>query len=114
MSDKTDRRCFLARGVLGFWNRNRHENLLIATRGKMPAPDPSNLEPSLYPEEKGVHSAKPEYFRDVISRYYPDLPKVELFPRINGSMPDGWWAWGAEAHVPIQQSLDVQHAEAAG
>jgi len=90
---------------LGFWNRNRHECLLVATRGKMPAPDPSLLEESLYSEKRGEHSAKPTYFRDMIGCYYPDLPKVELFARIDGQMPDGWHAWGNEARVPQHQSL---------
>jgi N6-adenosine-specific RNA methylase IME4 len=95
----------------GYWNRNRHENLLIATRGKMPAPDPSLLEDSLFSEKRGEHSAKPAYFRDMIGRYYPDLPKVELFPR--GTLPEGWHGWGNEARLTQQQSLDIETAEAA-
>ena len=90
---------------MGFWNRNAHEVLLIATRGKMPAPQPSLLRPSLYREARGKHSAKPKYFRDLISAYYPDLPKVELFPRIDGALPEGWFGWGNQANVPQQQSL---------
>jgi N6-adenosine-specific RNA methylase IME4 len=73
---------------LGFWNRNVHETLLIATRGKMPAPDPSTLKPSLYSEARTRHSAKPEYFRDLITAYYPDLPKVELFSRVDGAIDE--------------------------
>jgi N6-adenosine-specific RNA methylase IME4 len=90
---------------MGFWNRSAHECLLIATRGKMPAPEPSLLRPSLYREARGKHSAKPKYFRDLITAYYPDLPKVELFPRINGALPETWFGWGNEANVPQQQSL---------
>jgi len=93
----------------GFWNRNRHESLLIATRGKMPAPDPEALEPSLYPEERGAHSRKPEYFRDLIARYYPDLPKVEMFAR--GKLPENWFGWGNEAQPDAQQSLLPEAAE---
>jgi N6-adenosine-specific RNA methylase IME4 len=96
---------------LGFWNRNVHETLLVATRGKIPAPDPSLLKPSLYREARSRHSAKPEYFRDMISAYYPDLPKVELFPR--GSLPEGWHGWGNEARLTQQQTLGLETAEAA-
>jgi N6-adenosine-specific RNA methylase IME4 len=93
---------------LGFWNRNVHETLLIATRGKIPAPDPSTLKPSLYSEARGRHSAKPEYFRDLITGYYPDLPKVELFSRVDGALPEGWHAWGNEARVQKQQTLGIE------
>jgi N6-adenosine-specific RNA methylase IME4 len=96
---------------LGFWNRNCHECVLIATRGKMPAPDPSVLRPSLYREAKGKHSAKPKYFRDLITAYYPDLPKVELFAR--GELPENWSAWGNQANVPEQQQLGIEPAEEA-
>lgn len=98
---------------LGFWNRNVHETLLIATRGKIPAPEPSVLKPSLYSEARTRHSAKPEYFRELITAYYPDLPKVELFSRVDGEMPDGWKAWGNEARVQKQQSLGIDSGEEA-
>jgi N6-adenosine-specific RNA methylase IME4 len=93
---------------LGFWNRNVHETLLVATRGSMPAPDPSKLHPSLHSEPRTRHSAKPEYFRDMITSYYPDLPKVELFSRVDGSLPEGWRAWGNEARVQKQQTLGIE------
>jgi len=96
---------------LGFWNRNVHETLLVATRGKMPAPDPSVLERSLYSETRRDHSAKPVKFREIISAYYPDLPKVELFPR--GTLPETWHGWGNEARLTEQQSLAIESAEAA-
>lgn len=99
--------------ALGFWNRNVHETLLVATRGKIHAPDPSLLKPSLYSEARGKHSAKPEYFRDMITLYYPDLPKVELFPRIEGALPEGWFGWGNEALVPKQQALGIEGGEEA-
>jgi N6-adenosine-specific RNA methylase IME4 len=93
---------------LGFWNRNRHESLLVATRGNMPAPDPSLLEDSLLTEKRGEHSAKPVFFRDMITRYYPDMPKVELFPR--GELPVSWRGWGNEARLTAQQSLGIDTA----
>lgn len=98
---------------LGFWNRNVHETLLIATRGKIPAPDPAVLRPSLYSEARGRHSAKPEYFRDLITSYYPDLPKVELFSRVDGTLPAGWHAWGNEARISKQQTLGIDSEEEA-
>jgi N6-adenosine-specific RNA methylase IME4 len=99
---------------LGFWFQNQHEHLIVATRGKMVAPENGSiLGRSVYREKKGEHSAKPLHFRDIIGNVpeYRDLPKVELFARIDGAMPDGWFAWGNEARVPQQQSL-LEHAEA--
>ena len=94
---------------LGFWARNQHETLLVATRGKIPAPDPSLVERSLYREDRRDHSAKPAFFRDMIGRYYPDLPKVELFPR--GTLPEGWHGWGNEARLTKQQELGIDGNE---
>lgn len=90
---------------MGFWSRNQHETLLVATRGKIPAPDPSLLERSLHSETRTGHSAKPALFRDMVGRYYPDFPKVELFPR--GTLPEGWHGWGNEARLTEQQTLGL-------
>jgi N6-adenosine-specific RNA methylase IME4 len=91
---------------LGFWARNQHETLLVAKRGNIPAPDPSLLERSLFREQRTDHSAKPAFFRDMIGRYYGELPKVELFPR--GELPEGWHGWGNEARLTAQQTLGIE------
>jgi N6-adenosine-specific RNA methylase IME4 len=101
---------------LGFWWRDQVEVLLVATRGKMVAPENGSvLGPNLYREKKGRHSAKPTYFRDLIGNVpeYRDLPKVELFARTDEPLPDGWYAWGAQANVPQQQSLSIDGEEEA-
>lgn len=101
---------------LGFWWRDQVEVLIVATRGKMVAPaNGSVLGPNLYRQRKGEHSAKPAYFRDRISGVpeYADMPKVELFARVDGPMPEGWFAWGAEARVPEQQALGIETSEQA-
>lgn len=101
---------------LGFWWRDQVEILITATRGKAVAPENGSvLGPSLYSEKKGRHSAKPSYFRERIDAVpeWKDWPKVELFARVSGPMPDGWFGWGNEARVPQQQSLDVEPSEAA-
>lgn len=99
---------------LGFWWRDQVEVLLTATRGKMVAPENGSvLGPNLYSEKRGEHSAKPLYFRNIIGAVpeYRELPKVELFARIDGAMPEGWFAWGAEARVPQQQSLSIDSTD---
>lgn len=79
---------------VGFWTRTQHEILFIATRGEVPAPDPSVVKPSVYREKRpSVHSQKPEYFRKLIESYYPKRKKLEMFARAKA---DGWTTWGNE------------------
>lgn len=78
----------------GYWFRNRHELLLIGTRGDIPAPAPGSQFPSLIAIARKEHSAKPEQFLELIESYFPNLPKIELNRR--GQPREGWDAWGNE------------------
>ena len=82
----------------GHYNSVRHEFLLVATRGSC-LPDRRELDDSVVQLERGRHSAKPSYFRDLIDRLYvpPDhgVDRIELFAR--GELPLWWDAWGYEA-----------------
>jgi N6-adenosine-specific RNA methylase IME4 len=78
----------------GYWVRNQHELLLIATRGSPTLPEPADVPVSMYRERKGVHSAKPDYYHELIERMTPGLPRIELFAR---SVRPGWTAWGNQA-----------------
>jgi N6-adenosine-specific RNA methylase IME4 len=77
----------------GFWNRNKHEMLLIGTRGSIPCPAPGEQYPSVIDAAVGEHSVKPFAFREMIEEYYPTLPKLEMFAR---EAFEGWTAWGNE------------------
>ena len=79
---------------LGFWNRNKHEILLIGTRGHIPAPAPGTQWPSVIEAPVGRHSVKPEAALEMVEHYFPTLPKIELHRR--GLARAGWDAWGAE------------------
>ena len=80
---------------MGYYARQQHELLLIATRGAVPVPDPANRPPSVIRARRdNEHSAKPTEFYEVIERMYPDLPKIELFARNRRA---GWAAWGNQA-----------------
>ena len=91
----------------GRWVRDRHEVLMICTRGGMPAPTPGDNPPSLYSEAKTTHSRKPAWFAQQITRIYPDLPKLELFQRaqsldeqdIRLVATSNWHFWGNESGV---------------
>ena len=89
----------------GRWVRDRHEVLMICTRGSVPAPVPGENPQSLYREAKCEHSRKPVWFAEQITKIYPDLPKLELFQRkqslIKGDIRlkrgSGWKFWGFES-----------------
>lgn len=81
----------------GYWNRNRHEHLLIGTRGSIPAPAPGTQWDSVIAAPAGRHSEKPQAFYDLIESYFPNLPRIELNARARRG---GWDAWGLEAPDP--------------
>lgn len=77
----------------GYWARNKHELLLIGSRGSIPAPLPGTQPDSLIMAAVSEHSRKPEVFRDIIEKMFPGIPKLEMFSRSNR---EGWHAWGKE------------------
>jgi N6-adenosine-specific RNA methylase IME4 len=79
---------------MGLWQRNKHETLLLATKGKVPCPVMGEQWPSVIEAPRGRHSEKPEKFYELIEAYFPTLPKIELFAR---KARLGWKRWGNEA-----------------
>ena len=75
---------------LGRWVRNRHETLLLATRGKLPLPE-SAFPDSVLEAPRGRHSEKPARLAELIEQTWPQLSKLELFAR---TARPGWAAWG--------------------
>src|SRR5262245_41337842 len=78
----------------GYWFRNRHELLLVGTKGDVPAPAMGDQFASVMTIARKEHSAKPEQFLELIESYFPTLPKIELNRR--GPPRPNWDAWGAE------------------
>jgi N6-adenosine-specific RNA methylase IME4 len=78
---------------LGYFVRNQHELLLVATRGDMPSPSPANRPSSVIDAPRRGHSRKPDEAYEMIEQMYPELPKIELFAR---HTRPGWDAWGNE------------------
>lgn len=85
------------RAGTGYWVRDKHEVLLIGKRGAPPAPAMGTQCESLIIAPTTQHSAKPEIFSEIIERYFPRLPKIELNRR--GAPRPGWVAWGNEAEA---------------
>lgn len=78
----------------GYWLRNKHEILLVGTKGDIPAPAMGTQWASVIDASVGAHSEKPVIFYKLIEAYFPNLPKIELNARANRK---GWDAWGFEA-----------------
>lgn len=95
----------------GYWARERHEHLLVATRGGIPCPAQGTQWDSLQMAPRKGHSAKPELFLEMIEAYYPSLPKIELNRR--GPARPGWDAWGNEAVAGEAERSQSTQAEAA-
>jgi len=81
---------------MGYYARQRHELLLIATRGTLPVPDPAVRPDSVVEAPRLEHSAKPHIFYSLIEAMYPDMPRLELFAR---NTRPGWTAWGNEVEI---------------
>lgn len=91
------------RVITGYWNRNKHEHLLIGVKGNIPCPAPGTQWDSLIDAPVNKHSAKPEAMLEMIEQYFPTLPKIELNRR--GAPRPGWSAWGNE--VSRETSVDA-------
>lgn len=79
---------------MGYYFRQRHELLLVATRGAIPTPAPGDRAESVIVESRKEHSAKPAKFAELIESMYPTLPRIELFCR---SPRAGWAVWGNQS-----------------
>lgn len=80
---------------MGYYARQQHELLLIASRGSIPVPEPENRPNSVIRIKRdNEHSAKPHEFYTLIERMYPEYDRIELFARNNR---EGWAAWGNQA-----------------
>ena len=84
---------------MGYWFRDRHEFILIGTRGKIVPPAPGTQEESLFSELKGEHSSKPDRVAVMIERLWPNTPKIHLFHR--GPARPGWLVWGNQSQRAI-------------
>lgn len=79
---------------MGYYARQQHELLLIATRGDLPVPEPSNRPASVLRSSRTQHSRKPDGYYTIIEAMYPEYRRIELFSR---NRRDGWAAWGNQA-----------------
>lgn len=80
---------------MGYWFRGQHELLLVGTRGEV-SPPPSDVRvSSVFSEERGEHSEKPQCVYEWIERAFPGSKKLEMYAR---SQRAGWSTFGNEDH----------------
>lgn len=81
---------------MGYYARQRHEWLLVGTRGELPVPAAENRPDSVIEAPREDHSEKPEAVYERIERMYPEYEGLwlELFQR---RPRPGWQGWGFEA-----------------
>lgn len=85
---------------MGYYFRQQHEHLLVATRGSPRVPLPGNRPPSVLRAPRGKHSQKPAKVYELIEQMYPGFEKIEFFARPT-KQREGWTYWGNE--VPNSQ-----------
>lgn len=84
---------------MGYYFRQQHELLLVATKGSIPVPAPADRPSSIIASARGMHSAKPVEAIEAIERMYLKLPKLELFCRKPRA---GWSVWGNESEAAAE------------
>lgn len=80
---------------MGYYTRQNNEVCLIGVRkdkSKRVKPRDRGVSCVLQSERK-EHSRKPEEARDLITKIFGDIPRIELFAR---QQADGWDCWGNE------------------
>ncbi len=80
---------------MGRWTRANPEIVILGTRGK-----PKRVSAGVHSVVEapiGVHSVKPDEVRQRIVTLAGDVPRIELFARVE---VDGWDAWGNEPEGP--------------
>ena len=80
---------------MGYYFRQRHELLLVASRGSLPVPAPANRPDSVIEAKRTDHSRKPDCVYELIEKMYPEHAKCELFAR---NTRDGWTGWGNQSN----------------
>lgn len=87
---------------VGYWFRGQHELLLLGVRGDVSPPPEDARRSSVFRQQRGKHSSKPDVVRAHIERAHPDADKIELFARDGKT---GWELWGDE--IPDDQQATV-------
>ena len=91
---------------MGYWFRGQHELLLVGVKGHFSPPQQPTRTSSVFSFRRTKHSRKPPEIRNIISTWFPNNTKVELFAR---EATEGWHVWGnqVESTAIVQQDAPV-------
>jgi N6-adenosine-specific RNA methylase IME4 len=78
---------------MGYYARQKHELLLISSKGRLQLPDESIRPESVFYSDRTEHSEKPGVAFELIEQMYPEYNKLEMFQR---KERPGWDGWGDE------------------
>jgi N6-adenosine-specific RNA methylase IME4 len=86
---------------------NQHELLLYFKRGNPAGPTRGTQALSIYREAKREHSRKPDYFREMITKFTGGQDVLELFARVDAThpLPPNFTAWGNEAEQIAENTV---------
>ncbi len=89
---------------LGYWCRGQHELLLIGKKGKFSPPKNTERISSVIRIKRAKHSDKPDYVKIMISKWYPNYSKLEMFYRSHTPLfpNNDWDVWGNELKNDIE------------
>lgn len=83
---------------MGYWFRGQHELLLVGVKGKFSPPEAELRISSVIRQQKSIHSAKPDYVKEMIHEWFPCATKLEMFCRSNRvslfQQDAKWEIWG--------------------
>ncbi|MCH8854229.1 MAG: hypothetical protein IID41_16495, partial [Planctomycetes bacterium] len=80
---------------MGYYFRQQHELLLVATRGSLPVPEPERRTSSVFRSPRGKHSEKPDCVYEMIELAYPD--PIQLLEMYQRKPRERWHPHGNEA-----------------
>ena len=78
---------------VGFATRAGSESALIGVKGRISEVIGDHSVRAVIEARIGRHSEKPHVFREAIRKLCGDVPRIELFARVEA---DGWDCWGDE------------------
>lgn len=102
---KTNKRMGNNKLGMGWMTRANSEDCLFAIRGKLPERIDASISQHITAPFSGVHSEKPDVFRESLVRLLGDVPRIELFARQSSH---GFDVWGDQCESPAVDLLPAE------
>ncbi|MBF0555437.1 MAG: hypothetical protein HQK96_12930 [Nitrospirae bacterium] len=93
----------------GYYYRQQHELILLATKGNIGTPAPADRPVSVIMAPREEHSKKPQIVREQIEKMYPILNRLEVFAR---DRHKGWDVYGNDRKLQeVSQGADAYSSD---